>query len=171
MERISLEFAVKEGLTLKQLAQKFNCSQNKVRCWVRKYELKLRRGPKGKFPKDWQTPRKCACGETDPAKFYGHKVRICAKCHNKANHDMGRKKRQYIITKLGGRCANKNCGYNKYPSALDVHHLDPAIKDGAYASHRSWSYKRIDKEIENCVLLCRNCHQAHHCGDIELEFE
>lgn len=167
MEKLILEEKLKAGATLKQIAVDVDSSQTTVRYYLKKFGLKPRRGRGGKLPKDLQTPRKCACGETDPNKFYGHKVSICAICHNKYNHDEGKKKREYIINKLGGKC--KHCGYKKYKSGFDVHHLDPNKKDVSFASHRSWSYSRIDKELEHCVLLCSCCHNAYHSGELTKE--
>ncbi|WP_409559591.1 HNH endonuclease [Escherichia coli] len=106
---------------------------------------------------------KCShCGEEDPTKFYGHKKSICGACHNKYTTELGQHKKKYARDKLGGKCAA--CGFNQYEESLDIHHLDPAIKDKNYGSMRGWSLARIDKEIENCVLLCKNCHCAFHSG-------
>ncbi|QHR74940.1 hypothetical protein YP6_00168 [Escherichia phage YP-6] len=110
---------------------------------------------------------KCSrCGEEDPCKFYGHKKTICGKCHNEYTMNLGRQKRQYAVDKLGGKCIN--CGFDKWIVSLDIHHLDPKIKDSKFAQMRGWSLQRIDNEIKNCVLLCRNCHAAVHAGLLEL---
>lgn len=106
---------------------------------------------------------KCGtCQETDPSKFYGNKTRVCAKCHNEYTKALGKKKREYALNILGGKCVS--CGFDKYPESLDIHHTDPKVKDSNFASMRGWSYSRIDKEVESCVLLCRNCHSAFHNG-------
>lgn len=47
---------------------------------------------------------------------------------------------------------------------LEFHHVDPSKKErnlGDIAS-RGWSNKRIDKEIEKCIVLCSNCHRKLH---------
>lgn len=170
MEKKLLEEKIQSGATLKQMSRELNSSQTNVAYWIKKHSLKLRRGRGGKLPDDLKTPCKCACGESDPNKFYGHKHSICGKCHNKYNHENGRKKRQYILNKMGNKCQNSQCGFDKYKSALDVHHLDPSQKDVAFRTHRYWTIDRINKELEQCVLLCRNCHQAYHCGELELNF-
>lgn len=105
---------------------------------------------------------KCKCGESDPSKFYGHKKSVCGECHNKYTIKVGQQKKDYARTKLGGKCVS--CGFDKYPESLDIHHTDPSIKDPNFKSMRGWSLKRIDNEISNCVLLCRNCHTAYHTG-------
>lgn len=107
--------------------------------------------------------RKCSrCGETDHTKFYGNKKTICGKCHSYYTSQKGREKRAYAIEKLGGKC--KACGFDRYPCSLDIHHVDPSIKDSNFDSMRGWSYERIDKEIKGCILLCKNCHSAYHSG-------
>lgn len=104
------------------------------------------------------------CGEKDPAKFYGQKKRICGKCHNKYTIKQGQKKKTYMREKLGGKCSE--CGYDTYLCCLDIHHLDPDKKDVGWNTARGWSYKKIDRELEHCTLLCSNCHRAVHCGEI-----
>lgn len=85
----------------------------------------------------------------------------CLKCKNKYNVD---KKRWDLKLKAiaykGGKC--NCCGYNKYPTALEFHHLDRENKDftiSKIAHTRSWI--RIENEIDKCELLCANCHREH----------
>lgn len=109
-----------------------------------------------------QGEHKCKCGETDQEKFYGNKRSVCAKCHNKYVIDAGREKRKRAISLLGGSCVI--CGYDKYHGSLDFHHLDKDKKDDNFANLKGWSWSRIEKEIQRCVLLCRNCHGEVHAG-------
>lgn len=107
--------------------------------------------------------RKCGeCGETDPAKFYGHKQTMCAKCHNNYTIAKGYANRAHALEVLGGSCYA--CGFDKYPCSLDIHHTDPGLKDPAFNTMRGWSIERLDRELEHCVLLCKNCHSAYHSG-------
>lgn len=58
---------------------------------------------------------------------------------------------------LGGKCCM--CGYDKCVRALDFHHINPKEKEfsvSADGSTRSW--KRIEKELQKCIILCKNCH-------------
>lgn len=109
---------------------------------------------------------KCKCGENDKSKFYGKKKERCSACHNADVIKRARDNKIYVTDKLGGKCSA--CGYDKCIQALEVHHLDPATKDVNFRHIRSWSKKKIDREIENCVLLCANCHREHHAKDIEI---
>ena len=107
------------------------------------------------------------CGEKNPESFYGNKKTVCAKCHNSYTMKLGKEKRKYAVAKLGGKCIS--CGFDKWIVSLDIHHLDPSTKDPKFSQMRGWSLSRIDREIKNCVLLCRNCHAAHHGGFLELD--
>lgn len=64
-----------------------------------------------------------------------------------------------LIEYKGGCC--EMCGYNKCVSALDFHHKDPKEKDFAI-SGKSYSFERLKKEVDKCILVCRNCHAEIH---------
>lgn len=89
---------------------------------------------------------------------------MCKQCNVRYTVDKNRRKREYAIHKLGGKCII--CGYAQYSCALDVHHRDPRIKDKNFRTFSGWSEERIDRELEHCVLLCSNCHRAFHSGMI-----
>lgn len=122
---------------------------------------KNRKKLNGESRKD-QREHKCECGETNPDKFYGNKRSICGKCHNQYTIKVGQEKRKKGIDLLGGKCLL--CGYSKYCGSLDFHHVSPEVKDDKFDQMRGWSWSRIQKELENCVLLCRNCHGEVHAG-------
>jgi hypothetical protein len=110
---------------------------------------------------------KCKCGEINPDKFYGHKHSICGKCHNEYSIRIGHDKKAFARQLLGGECVA--CGFNKYENSLDIHHLNPLNKDPNFPNMRCWSLERIKNELKECVLLCRNCHTALHCG-VNIDF-
>lgn len=62
----------------------------------------------------------------------------------------------------GGQCTE--CGYNKCPSAMVFHHLDPSQKDfGISESGRLHkNFEAIKPELDKCILLCSNCHSELH---------
>ncbi len=79
------------------------------------------------------------------------------------------KRRQKIklmaIDYKGGKC--QLCGYNKYPGALDLHHIDSksfGISHKGYA--RSWERTRM--ELDKCILVCANCHREIEAGITQL---
>ena len=52
------------------------------------------------------------------------------------------------------------CGYNKMPAVLELDHIDRSKKTMRMkkaAQHMSWA--RIHAELENCQVLCANCHR------------
>ena len=59
------------------------------------------------------------------------------------------------------------CGEKSHPSVLDMHHLDPTIKEDSLSFMRT-SWDRWLKEAEKCVVLCANCHRKFHAGMFEL---
>ncbi len=160
MNQPDLESLLEQRLTLREMAESLSTSQTNVRYWLQKYELQLWRGSRGKLPKDSVLYRACPCGETDFSKFYGNKRHICGKCHSKYTMTKGKNKRDRLVMEMGGECSD--CGYRDFTCALDVHHLDPSKKDVAWAGMRGWSWERLMKEVESCILLCKNCHAVRH---------
>ena len=47
---------------------------------------------------------------------------------------------------------------------LDFHHPDPTTKEFPIAEciHRRVSIKRLENEIQKCIVLCSNCHRKLH---------
>jgi hypothetical protein len=160
MDKSLLQNYISLNYSTRQIAQLVNRSQTNVRHWLKKYNLKTN------LKQFTATDYRCKCGETSPEKFYGHSKQTCSRCHNKKTSKVGRNNRHFAVEHLGGKCLA--CGYNKHACALDIHHLDPSIKDKYFRNMRSWGKERIFKEIESCVLLCKNCHALVHAGLVEL---
>lgn len=59
------------------------------------------------------------------------------------------------------------CGVNE-PYCLDLHHLDPSIKEGHPSDFVRVSFKKFLDEAKKCVVVCRNCHAKIHAGIISL---
>jgi hypothetical protein len=72
------------------------------------------------------------------------------------------KRKDELVAEMGGCCAR--CGYDEFPEGLVFHHVEER-GIGKAASPRS------RKEIDRCVLLCANCHNALHAGKWHGEFE
>lgn len=49
-------------------------------------------------------------------------------------------------------------------ACLDLHHPDPESKDRAVGELITYGYgkDRLRKELDQCEVLCANCHRAHH---------
>ena len=55
------------------------------------------------------------------------------------------------------------------PCCLQFHHRNPEEKDCDIANAaRRWSWDRLIKEIEKCVVVCANCHEKIHAGIAQL---
>ncbi len=66
------------------------------------------------------------------------------------------------VAYLGGKC--RCCGYNKSLAALQFHHIGDKEFGIAYRGYsRSW--ERVKKELQQCELICANCHAEGHCKD------
>ena len=71
-----------------------------------------------------------------------------------------------LVNLFGGKCCL--CGYDKYVSALEFHHIDDSEKEfniGSRINSCEFSDKMLE-EIRKCVLLCSNCHRAYHANEI-----
>lgn len=157
MEKERLKEYIEKGFSQRRIAAELGVSQGTVKHYLTKYGLKTFYALGKHF---------CACGETNPDKFYGHKKKMCGECHNKHVQKKGTEKRNFAIKLLGGKCTS--CGFKLWSCSLDIHHLKPEQKDPEFAHMRGWKIERIRKELEGCVLLCKNCHAAVHAGLLKL---
>lgn len=58
--------------------------------------------------------------------------------------------------KLKSGCVD--CGYKEHHAALEFDHVKPR-KRGTVSQQLGKSLKVIKEEIENCEVVCANCHQ------------
>lgn len=161
MERERLVRMIEAGATQRTIAEQAGTSQTNVRYWLRRHGLKTIRS------RDPSEGRRCArCGEMDPARFYAARQHQCSRCDNERTGRIQRDNRSRVVAYFGARCCH--CGFDKWRSALAVHHLDPATKDPTFNSWRGWRWERLVKELALCVLLCANCHAGVHSGDVQI---
>ena len=66
------------------------------------------------------------------------------------------------IQYLGGKCSS--CKQEYHPAIYEFHHRDPTLKEKDPSKMLSLSWERITKELDNCDLLCANCHRLEHHG-------
>jgi hypothetical protein len=112
-------------------------------------------------------------------KLQGRQKKYCSRdCKNvvinqshqsyQAQQARGRDRKIELIRIKGKKC--ERCGYKKNYSALEFHHVNPAIKsfqlDLRSLSNRKWEV--VLQEAEKCVLLCSNCHAEEHNPDCVL---
>ena len=78
-----------------------------------------------------------------------------------ATTDYRRRRKENLIRVCGSKCAL--CGYNKIPSALEFHHIDPNQKTyGIGANGICHDLEKDLAEIKKCLLVCANCHREIH---------
>jgi hypothetical protein len=101
-----------------------------------------------------------------------NKEKICIECGKPTNGKGGflkcqkhytlhkrKELKDRLIKQLGGKCAM--CQGIFPPSVFDFHHLQNKVEDiSSMFLNRTES--AIVKELENCILLCANCHRIHH---------
>ena len=73
--------------------------------------------------------------------------------------DWRKRTKQKLVDYKGGKC--EICEYNKSISALEFHHIDPNKKD-FQVSGKCWSFEKLKKEVDKCMLVCSNCHREIH---------
>lgn len=55
-----------------------------------------------------------------------------------------------------------------HSACLEFHHINPSTKLGTVASFVTFgSIKKLQEEIDKCIVLCANCHRKLHCKDIK----
>lgn len=148
MNREQLQQMVDEGLSSYKISDRTGKSKTTVRYWLNKYSL----GTKKVF--------RCACGEANPNNFFPGRYSECKRCRRRWQNGASKRNKTTLVEYKGGKCVC--CGYNTYIGALDFHHLDPRGKDPNWKKMRHWSAERVKKEVDKCVLLCRNCHSEVH---------
>jgi 5-methylcytosine-specific restriction endonuclease McrA len=59
-----------------------------------------------------------------------------------------------------------------HPAILDFHHIDPEMKnDSVHKMVQAGSYKKAIEEVQQCVVLCSNCHRVYHYNERKREKE
>ena len=99
-----------------------------------------------------------------------------SKEYNKAYHDKNKARRNKQIRdrqrlhkeiiqehKLKNGCSI--CGYKKSARALQYHHTGDKEASIARLVTQGAALQRIFEEIDNCILVCANCHFEIHKED------
>ena len=51
---------------------------------------------------------------------------------------------------------------------LDLHHISPDEKDYNISTMIGFSFERMLKEADKCIIVCSNCHRKIHAGLISI---
>jgi len=81
----------------------------------------------------------------------------CLACRAAAVVKRRRAVKRILVEEAGGSC--RLCGYDRFPAALQFHHVDPTQKSFSL-SHRgvTIALDAARAEAAKRVLLCANCH-------------
>jgi transposase len=164
---------ISDGATVRQAAADLNVGYSTVRYWLRRLGLETRRSKRLRQSKE----RMEASGGrlVLPCPRHGDVPHVrrtdgnfrCTKCRSDAVSTRRRKIKNKLVARAGGCC--QLCGYNRHPSALHFHHLDPGTKKFILSRNGvTRSYAEAEAEADKCVLLCGNCHAEVEAGVAEL---
>jgi hypothetical protein len=109
----------------------------------------------------------CSCVKCGKNYVYvrnGDTLSKCTACGQRGRH---RKFKIWAVEYKGRKCFC--CGYSKCMRSLDFHHLDPNTKEFEITNMYNRSKENAMKELDKCVLLCKNCHGEVHEGILELK--
>lgn len=84
----------------------------------------------------------------------------CKRCNNRISYERQLSQKKRAVEYKGGKCCI--CTYSKYSGALDFHHLDPTEKEFSISDLRTYTWEKLKKELDKCILVCRNCHAELH---------
>jgi transposase len=167
-----LEHLVGEGLSVRGMASRLECSTATVRHWLRKYDMetdrtaRLRATREGRARSDDSMLRFCAVHGATAFVLDRDGYYRCPKCRTASVLRRRAAIRAQVIEEAGGCCAV--CGYARNSAALQFHHLDPATKDFTLRNGDTRSLARMRAEAAKCVLLCANCHAEVESGRTQL---
>ena len=71
-----------------------------------------------------------------------------------------------LLYVMGDKCCI--CGYDKCPTALEFHHLNPEEKDFSLAQNANVAFKKAAQELRKTILVCANCHREIHAELIDV---
>lgn len=161
------------GATVREAAGHFGVGYSTIRYWLRKLDIETARMKRLRESKDAMADGMARvvlnCSEHGEVEFFRRSDGNyrCSKCRTAAVSEWRRRVKQKLIERAGGSCVI--CGYNRHPSALHFHHLDPRSKSFALSRHGvTRSFAEAAAESEKCVLLCANCHAEVEAGFIDL---
>lgn len=104
---------------------------------------------------------KCkTCSKEGEEHFYKSQGWYCKECWNVRTAKRGKDNVKIVKQEYGGKCSC--CGYDKCMDALEFHHVDPKQKEFALSNGRGYNLDKLRKELDKCILVCRNCHTEIH---------
>ena len=105
----------------------------------------------------------CAsCKHDKPATEFYRKTEkqlhsYCKLCFNSYCKERWIEKKKQAIAYKGGKCVD--CSKIEEFYLFDFHHLDRNEKEYDWSKLRLFSWERIKRELDKCILLCVRCHR------------
>jgi transposase len=170
VSRERLEELVGQGASLRDLSEVLGLSVSTVRHWLDKYGLQTSGGGwrrqktlRAREAGLEHITRECNRHGTTTFVLEGRGYYRCSKCRREAVSRWRRRAKLKLIDAAGGSCVL--CGYDKHPSALHFHHLDPGEKRCTLSrAGHTRNFEEALEEAKKCVLLCANCHAEVEWG-------
>lgn len=89
------------------------------------------------------------------------------KIHRKRMPKASQRRRNKVaaLNYKGGVCAL--CGYDRCNKSFEFHHVEPVKKRFTISQglQKQWQY--LKRELDKCILLCKNCHVEVHSGVVD----
>ena len=162
MDYDTLNLFRSQGFSIKKIAKELKKSPTNVRYWLKKFNIK-------KVNSEYKHCPRCK-EEKLKTEFYKRRngknnTPYCKPCSGEQVIERQRNFKQKCVDYKGGKCII--CEYKKCNSALEFHHLNSAEKDFAISSVKTHQFgEKVKKELDKCILVCRNCHAEIHAGVI-----
>lgn len=168
LEREPLQRAVEAGMTHRELADEFGCSTSTVRYWLGRHGLTtLRRRTAVELTDQGHAIGECPRHGSADFVLERRGYYRCKRCRSEGVAARRRKVKQMLVSEAGGCC--RLCGYDRYPGALQFHHLDRGEKTFMLSRQGvTRSIAEAREEAQKCVLLCSNCHAEVEAGLISV---
>lgn len=81
--------------------------------------------------------------------------------------DFVKRRKSNLIKVFNSKCCI--CGFDKWQSALEFHHVNPENKEfGLTVNTTTKALEKQLTEARKCILVCANCHRGIHSGFITI---
>lgn len=81
--------------------------------------------------------------------------------------DFVKRRKSNLIKVFNSKCCI--CGFDKWQSALEFHHVNPENKE--FGLTVNTTTKALEKQLieaRKCILVCANCHRGIHSGFVTI---
>lgn len=81
--------------------------------------------------------------------------------------DFVKRRKSNLIKVFNSKCCI--CGFDKWQSALEFHHVNPEDKEfGLTVNTTTKALEKQLAEARKCILVCANCHRGIHSGFVTI---